>query len=88
MKLKKTAIVVVLAFGLSGCLASPSETGGDAGFLLGLWHGAIALISFVISLFNDNVGIYEAQNKGGLYDLGFIIGVMIFWGGSGSAAKR
>jgi len=88
MKRRDLIVLGVVAFALSGCLATPGDQTGEAGFLLGIWHGAIALISFVISLFNDNVGIYEAQNKGGLYDLGFIIGVMIFWGGSGSAAKR
>lgn len=48
---------------------------------MGLWHGFIALVTFVISLFNDNVTIYEVNNVGKLYNLGFILGVMIFFGG-------
>jgi hypothetical protein len=30
-----------------------------AGFWLGLWHGIICPVTFLISLFNDNVNIYE-----------------------------
>jgi len=46
------------------------------------------LFSFVMSLFKDNVGIYEPYNTGHMYDLGFVLGVMIFLGGSGGGACR
>lgn len=46
-----------------------------AGFLAGLWHGLILGISFIISLFNPEVGIYEAHNNGAWYNLGFMIGL-------------
>jgi hypothetical protein len=51
---------------------------------MGLWHGIIACIAFVIGLFSDGVEIYERANSGAWYDLGFLIGVGLF---SGSGHK-
>ena len=60
----------------------------DAQVLLGLWQGFIAPVTFVISLFNDDVGVYEVRNTGGWYDFGFLLGLsMIFGGGGGGAAR-
>lgn len=59
-----------------------------AGFWAGLWHGLISPITFIISIFNLNVRIYETNNRGRLYDLGFIIGASISFGGSGSRVVR
>ncbi len=60
-----------------------------AGFWAGLWHGFISLITFIISLFNDKVDIYEVNNAGKLYNLGFIIGIFCFYSGSAkSSCKR
>lgn len=53
-----------------------------AGFWRGLWHGLIAPIAFVISLFKDNVGVYEAHNNGKWYNFGFVLGLMIALGGN------
>ena len=51
------------------------STGPDpAGFFLGVWQGLILPVTFVVSLFNDDVSIYEVQNNGHLYDLGFLLG--------------
>jgi hypothetical protein len=58
-----------------------------AGFWAGFWHGLIAPITFIISLFTPNVRIYETHNKGVLYDFGFILGVSASFGGSGSRAR-
>lgn len=46
-----------------------------AGFWAGLWHGMIIVITFIISLFDANVRIYETNNTGRGYDIGFMIGV-------------
>jgi hypothetical protein len=35
-----------------------SDAGEPAGFWLGLWHGIITPVTFVISLFNDSVNVY------------------------------
>ena len=81
---------------LAGCVAgpndlvgSPDETGQIAGFWLGLWHGIIAPVTFVISLFLDGIRVYEVHNNGGWYDFGFLLGMSIlFGGGGGGAAAR
>lgn len=49
-------------------------TGEPYGFLFGLLHGFITPVSFIASLFNDEVVIYAVNNKGGWYDLGFLLG--------------
>jgi hypothetical protein len=57
----------------------------SAGFWLGLWHGIIAPVTFVISLFSSDVGIYEVHNNGGWYHAGFLLGLtMSIGGGAGS----
>lgn len=55
-----------------------------AGFWAGFWHGLISPITFLVSLFNRSVRIYETNNRGRLYDFGFVIGVSGAFGGTGS----
>ncbi len=62
--------------------------GEAAGFWPGLWHGIILPITFIVSLFNDGVGVYEVFNSGGWYDFGFVLGAGVLLGGSGSGARR
>ena len=52
-----------------------------SGFWRGLWHGIISPITFIISLFTENVNIYEVYNSGGWYDFGFVLGAGILFGG-------
>ena len=59
-----------------------------AGFWMGLWHGFISLFTFVISLFNDGVTVYEVSNSGGWYNFGFILGISLFYGGSSKSTCR
>ena len=40
-----------------------------AGFWAGLWHGIIAPITFIVSLFADGVRIYETAAAGTISDL-------------------
>ena len=40
------------------------------GFWGGLWHGIIAPISFVLSLFMDDVAMYAVNNTGACYHFG------------------
>lgn len=58
-----------------------------AGFWAGLWHGLITPITFIVSLFNPNVRIYETNNNGRWYDFGFLLGVSASFGGSGSRVR-
>ena len=83
-----TIVLFLLSF--VGCTAGGSRyTDEAAGFWSGLWHGAIALITLIISFFSDTVRIYELNNNGGWYDFGFMLGVLCIWGSSwGSGMKR
>jgi hypothetical protein len=77
---------------LASCAAGPNPAAGTgqepAGFWLGLWHGVIFPVTFVISLFTDGVSVYEVANNGNWYDFGFFLGVLISLGGSGGAGAR
>ena len=97
MKLQRMIpLALVLILVLAACSAganpevgSPHVDGGVAGFWMGLWHGLIAPITFVISLFRDSVNIYEVHNSGNWYNLGFLLGAMMFFGSScGEAGRR
>jgi hypothetical protein len=88
-------LMVVVLFFMASCAAGPNkmedsvnQKGKVAGFWAGLWHGFIALFTFIISLFSDSVSVYEVHNSGGWYNFGFILGVMIFFSGSGGGACR
>jgi ABC-type multidrug transport system permease subunit len=82
-------------FLLTGCVpgsnpaVSVVDTAGKTyGFWSGLWHGFISPVTFIISLFNHNVNIYEVHNSGNWYNFGFMLGISMIFGGSGAAAKR
>jgi hypothetical protein len=84
-------VAVVGALLLSSCAADPNPLVGSGedtpGFLLGLWHGLIIFFSFVISLFTDDVSVYEVANDGNWYDFGFFLGAMTALGGGGAGAR-
>ncbi len=68
----------------------PPEQEEPAGFWLGLWHGIIVPVTFIISLFRDDTTIYAAFNTGGWYNFGFILGsgAYGFLGGNRSGGRR
>jgi hypothetical protein len=73
---------------LAGPNSKYQQPGAEpAGFWIGFWHGIIMPITFIVSLFNPDVGIYETNNNGGLYNFGFVIGATGS-GGTGGAATR
>ena len=89
------AVLLVLVV-LAGCAPGPnpmadvpSEDGEVAGFWKGLWHGIISPVTFIISLFNESVEVYEVHNNGGWYTAGFLLGFSILPGsGCGGASRR
>lgn len=92
-RLWHVTLAVVIVVGLAGCAATGNElarSSSEVGFWLGLWHGFISPVTFIISLFNESVGIYAVRNNGGWYDFGFMIGVSFVFGsvlGGGGAAR-
>jgi uncharacterized membrane protein len=80
--------LIIVAVVLAACAAGPNPQvgvpphgGTVAGFWLGLWHGFISPITFIISLFTDKVNFYEVHNDGNWYDFGFVLGAGILFGG-------
>ena len=88
-------VVILLVLLMSACAAGANpqvdlaaEDGEVAGFWTGLWHGIILPFTFIVSLFSDNVNVYEVFNSGGWYNFGFVLGAGTLLGGSGSGARR
>lgn len=89
------ALLGLMALSLSACAPGPNplenvtpEGGTIAGFWLGLWHGIISPVTFIISIFRSDVRFYEVYNNGLWYNLGFVLGAGIILGGSSSASRR
>ena len=85
---KKSLLLVLMAI-LALMLFTACHPGHEryvvdapAGFLWGIWHGVISLFTLIGSIFTDTVTIYETNNTGFWYNLGFLIGVGSFSGGS------
>lgn len=94
-RLRLVLLLVLLALLVSACAAGvninvdiANVDGEIAGFWMGLWHGVITPVTFIVSLFTDSVSIYEIHNSGGWYDFGFVVGAGTFLGGSGRGIRR
>ena len=59
---------------------------GAPGFWLGLWHGFIFPIAWIISLFTDHVAVYAVPNSGGWYNFGYFLGIVVL--GVGARKSR
>ena len=85
------AAIAAAALTLSACAATqqPDAVASSApGFLLGLWHGFIFPVAWLVSLFVDKVAVYAVPNNGGWYDFGFFLGVTVLGGGSHFSARK
>ena len=78
---RHTFLTLAALMQLSACATAPLAIEGARGFFWGLFDGAVAPIAFIISWFSDEVGIYGVPNSGGWYDFGFLLGVIVVWGG-------
>jgi hypothetical protein len=84
-------VVFTLATLLVACTATQPPVGptpGAPSFLLGFWHGFIAPIAFVVSIFSDTVRIYAFPNAGVWYDFGYMLGISGFSGGLFAGSRR
>ena len=45
------------------------------GFWGGVWHGMISGISFIGSLFDNDIAVYAVNNNGAWYDFGYVGGL-------------
>ena len=89
-KLAVLFIAAVLLILLTSCLPGDmtQSRGRPAGLLLGIWHGWLAPVSLIVSLFRDGVRIYEPMNTGWWYDFGFYIAVISGFGGISLFRKK
>lgn len=79
--------VLVLLSGCAHATNLESCIGSDTyGFLGGLWHGIITPMSFIGSLFFDDIVVYAVDNNGGWYDFGFVLGIGGLFGSGGRAS--
>jgi hypothetical protein len=78
--MKKLLILFVMVL-LAACAATQQADAvapAAPGFLLGLWHGFIFPVAWVVSLFFPNVAVYAVPNNGGWYDFGYFLGIVVF----------
>ena len=84
-------LAVIALLSLTACAATQQQ---DAvapqapGFLLGLWHGFIFPVAWLVSLFAPKVAVYAVPNNGGWYDFGYFLGIVVFGVGANGARKR
>ena len=81
-------LLAAMTFALVACASQPPGQPGAPAFLAGLWHGVIAPIAFVVSLFDNDVRMYAVPNAGRWYDFGFLLGLGAWGGGAGAGASR
>ena len=82
------SILAVLALGCATQPSMPRLFGGDPpGFWMALIHGFVVPFALVGSLFTD-FRIYAFPNAGFFYDLGFLLGLSAWGGGTAYAGRR
>ena len=77
----RRALILAAALTLTACAATqaPATVAPAApGFWLGLWHGFIFPVAWVVSLFMADIAIYAVPNNGGWYDFGYFLGIVVF----------
>jgi hypothetical protein len=89
--MKRLTIITIAALALAACVATeaPSAVQPTApGFWLGVWHGFIFPVSFVLSLFMDDINVYAVPNNGSWYDFGYFVGIVFLGVGARSSKRR
>ena len=83
-------LLVMIAVAMSGCFpgSDSMSTHRPAGFFWGVWHGWIAPVSLIVGFFSHDVRIYEANNVGWWYDLGYYMAVIAGFGGMALSRKK
>ena len=89
---RRTLLLVAMTLGAMVALSCarqpepPPDVEEIPGFFRGLLQGFLIFFSLILSFFKD-VRIYEYPNSGLWYDVGYVLGASIFFGGSGAGAK-
>ena len=82
-------LLLIAIITIVGCMPGDGNRTADqpAGFFWGVWHGLIAPISLIWGLFNSEIRLYEPQNTGWAYDLGFYLAVIGCFSGFSSSSR-
>jgi hypothetical protein len=106
MNIAKLALLALTVLGVTACVATSAASGQAAQggsiseIMLGFWHGIIApviLIGEIVEAVAPSIlpwtfRIYESQNTGVLYDVGFFVGLLagpsLFWNSSRRRVAR
>ena len=91
MRSPRLAAILAASLLLSACAATQQAAVVEAaapGFWLGVWHGFIFPVAFVVSLFMPEVALYAVPNNGGWYDFGFFVGIVFIGVGARSSKRR
>jgi hypothetical protein len=89
--MKRALILVALALTVAGCVATEVPTAinpAGPGFWLGVWHGFVFPVSFILSLFTDNIAVYAVPHNGHWYDFGYFVGIVFLGVGARSSKRR
>lgn len=80
---------LLLVLSLSSCLPGDGKNTQErpAGFFTGVWHGWVAPISLIGGIFNKELRVYEVNNTGWWYDLGFYMAIISGFGGLALSRK-
>ena len=89
-KLSALCVVVLVVVTFGGCFPGGGSYSAQApaGFFSGVWHGWIAPVSLIVGLFTDGVRVYEPNNIGWWYDLGFYVAVIAGFGSIALSRKK
>ena len=90
-KRARLLIIAATALLVSACAATQQAAVVEAaapGFWLGVWHGFIFPVAFLVSLFMPEVALYAVPNNGGWYDFGFFVGIVFLGVGARSSKRR
>lgn len=84
------ALAVFTLMLLTGCVPGDgtNTAAKPAGLFWGIWHGWLAPVSLVIGFFNRSIRVYEVNNTGWFYDLGYYIAVISGFGGLSFVRKK
>lgn len=90
MKKFKTLVLFLMVILLTSCIPGDGKATieNPAGFFSGIWHGWLAPLSLIISIFKDHINIYEVHNTGFWYDLGYYMAIISGFGGLSLARKK
>jgi hypothetical protein len=87
----RRALPLLAALALTACAATQAPDAvapGAPGFWLGLWHGFVFPVAWIVSLFTSQVAVYAVPNNGGWYDFGYFLGIVVFGVGARKSVKQ